>query len=125
VLSKEELIDYLSKNLTNKLTEEDIEELIYRLGNRKDQTITFLCMAIHNVEFMQCCVKKRSILTKSNVEKLFCIIDRKATGKINALLMHQCLGGTLEVHEKMMKKLKESESALLTKSEFVSFVRGV
>jgi hypothetical protein len=60
-------MDYLSKNLTNKLTEEDIEDLMDRLGNRKDLTITFLCTAFHQLEFMQCCVKKESILTKSNV----------------------------------------------------------
>jgi hypothetical protein len=64
---------------------------------------------------MQCCVKKQNILTKSNVEKLFSIIDRKGAGKIGTLLMHQCLGGTLEIYDKIMKNLKGSESSLLTK----------
>jgi hypothetical protein len=50
---------------------------------------------------MQCCVKKQNILTKSNVEKLFSIIDRKGAGKIGTLLMHQCLGGTLEKSQRV------------------------
>jgi hypothetical protein len=36
VLSKKELMDYLSKNMTSKLNEEDIEDLMDRLGNRKE-----------------------------------------------------------------------------------------